>query len=285
VAQKLKLREGLHIVGANNRQYGTIERIDGDYAYVGGKRIPVAAFDRIENDRPYVGEAGYRYFDGAGVADAASDAADVEGKIRVPVIEERLNVEKRQVELGSVDIRKDVVTEQVNVPVELMHEEVHVNRVDVTDRPVATGDLADAFQDATIRVPVRGEEAIVTKAAFVTGEVVIDRYRTTETQTITDTIRKQHVEVEENYTRDRETFREHFTKNRGKSGKPPFEEAEPTYRTGYLAGLDETHANRRFEDVEPDLRRDWEASGSRGGASWEHLREEIRQGWDRARTR
>lgn len=51
MAQKLKLREGLHIVGANNRQYGTIDRIDGDYAYVGGKRIPVAAFDRIENDR------------------------------------------------------------------------------------------------------------------------------------------------------------------------------------------------------------------------------------------
>jgi len=283
MAQKLKLREGLHIVGANSRQYGTVERIDGDYAYVGGKRIPIAAFDRIENDRLYVGEAGYRYFDGDGAT--ASDAADAEGKIRVPVIEERLGVEKREVELGSVDIRKDVVTEQVNVPVELMHEEVHVNRVDVSDRPVATGDLTDAFKEGTIRVPVRGEEAFVTKAAFVTGEVVIDRYRTTETQTITDTIRKQRVEVEENYTQSREAFREHFTKNRGKSGKPPFEEAEPTYRTGYLAGLDETHANRRFEDVEPDLRRDWEASGSRGGGSWEHLREEIRQGWDRARAR
>ena len=69
------------------------------------------------------------------------------------MLEERLDVEKRQGEMGSVDIRKDVETEQVNVPVELRHEEVTVDRVDVKDRPVAAGDMADAFEEGTIRVP------------------------------------------------------------------------------------------------------------------------------------
>ena len=77
--------------------------------------------------------------------------------------------------MGSVDIRKEVETEQVNVPVELRHEEVTVDRVDVKDRPVAAGDMADAFEEGTIRVPVRGEEAVVEKEAVVTGEVVVDR--------------------------------------------------------------------------------------------------------------
>jgi len=275
---KGKLRQGLRIFGDGDRDYGTVDRYDDQYVYVGERRIPYDAFERMDKDRLYVGQTGSSYF--------ATDArATDEAAIRVPVVEERLAVGKQAVELGEVQVHKTVETEQVNVPVELMHEEVHVNRVDVADRPVAAGDVADAFKEETIRVPVRGEEAVVSKQAVITGEVVIDRYRRVEQQTVTDTVRREHVEVDENYQRARDTFRQHYTQGRGKGGQPPFEEAESTYRTGYLAANDERYRNREFDEVEPELRSDWEASGSRGGAGWEHLREEIREGWTGARGR
>jgi uncharacterized protein (TIGR02271 family) len=274
---KGKLRKGLKIFGTDNREYGTIDRYDDQFAYIGNRRIPVSAFERMDKDRLYIGDQGRQYFE------MDSRTAD-EGQIRVPVSEERLDVEKRQREMGSVDIRKEVETEQVNVPVELRHEEVTVNRVDVNDRPVAAGDLGNAFEEGTIRVPVRGEEAVVSKEAVVTGEVVVGREVKTERQTISDTVRKERVDVDENYQRDRSAFEEHFDKRRTAMGTNAdtrtFADAEPHYRQGYEAAHDERYAGRDFADVEPELRR-----SHTGGESWEHLREEIREGFDRGRRR
>jgi uncharacterized protein (TIGR02271 family) len=272
---KGKIRKGLKIFGTDNREYGTIDRYDDQYAYVGKRQIPMSAFERMDNDRLYIGDHGRQYFE-------TNDRATTEGEIRVPVREERLNVEKRQGEMGSVDIRKDVETEQVNIPVELRHEEVTVNRVDVRDRPVAAGEMAGAFEEGTIRVPVRGEEAVVSKEAVVTGEVVVDRDVKTERQTISDTVRKERVDVDENYQRDRSRFEEHFGKRTSGLGTNAdtrtFADAEPHYRRGYQAAHDERYAGRDFADVEPDLRR-----AHAGNDSWEHLREEIREGFDRGR--
>jgi uncharacterized protein (TIGR02271 family) len=277
-----KLRKGLKIFGTDNREYGTIDRYDEQYAYVGKRQIPVSAFERMDNNRLYVGDQGRQYFEAADRMDA--DSLGDDGDIRVQVREERLNVGKRQSEMGAAEIRKTVETEQVNIPVELQHEEVTVNRVDVRDRPVAAGELAGTFEEGTIRVPVRGEEAVVQKEAFVTGEVVIDRDVKTERQTVSDTVRKEHVDVDENYQRDRSGFEEHFGKRKSGLGANAdtrtFADAEPHYRRGYEAAHDERYAGRDFTDVEPDLRR-----ANTGNESWEHLREEIREGFDRGRGR
>jgi uncharacterized protein (TIGR02271 family) len=272
---KGKLRKGLHIFGPDNRDYGTIDRYDDQFAYVGERRIPVSAFERMENDRLYLGAQGQQYF---GRADQLGDT----GEIRVPVVEERLDVEKRQGQIGDVDIRKTVDTEQVSVPVELRHEEVTVDRVDVPDRPVAAGDVPNAFEEGTIRVPVRGEEAFATKEAVVTGEVVVNRDVETERQTISDTVRRERVDIDENWKRDRSAFEEHFGTRRSGMGTAAdtrtFADAEPNYRRGYEAAYDERYAGRDFADVEPELRR-----SHSGNESWEHLREEIREGFDRGR--
>jgi len=272
---KGKLRKGLRIFGTDNREYGKVDRYDDQYAYVGERKIPVSAFERMDNDRLYVGTQGRKYFE-------TNDSMAAEGQVRVPVVEERLNVEKRQGEMGSVDVRKRVETEQVNIPVELRHEEVTVNERDVRDRPVAAADLDNAFQEGTIRVPVRGEEAVVQKEAFVTGEVVIDREMKSERQTVSDTVRKEHVDVDENYRRDRSSFEEHFNKRRASLGTAAdtrtFADAEPHYRKGYEAAHDERYAGRDFSAIEPELRR-----SHTGSESWEHLREEINEGFNRAR--
>jgi uncharacterized protein (TIGR02271 family) len=273
---KGKLRRGLHIFGPDDRDYGTIDRYDDDYAYVGERRIPVSAFERFDNDRLYLGAQGQQYF-----ADSA-EGWDAPTEIRVPIREERLDVEKRQGQMGSVDIHKTVETERVDVPVELRHEEVTVDEVDVPERPIAAGEMTDAFEEGTIRVPVRGEEAVAQKEAVVTGEVVVNREVETERQTISDTVRRERVDVDENYARDRAGFQEHFDQRRTGLGTTAdtrtFADAEPHYRRGYDAAYDERYAGRAFDDVEPDLRR-----AHTGGDSWEHLREEVREGFDRGR--
>jgi len=280
-----KLRKGTQVFGPDNKPVGTIDRWDNDNVYISGQAYPRSHFDRFDNDQLYFSKQGWNSYQSAGTT-ARGTGMQTEGEIRVPVMEERLGVAKQEVELGAVEIRKEVTAEQVNVPVDVMREEVHVERVDVADRPIAAGDMPDAFKEGTIRVPVRGEEVVAQKQAVVTGEVVIERERTTETQTISDTVRKERVEVDENYQRAQNDFRNHFEgRRRGMTGTAAdtrtFDDAEPNYRTGFYAAHDDRYAGRNFEDVEPDLRRTHTSSGA--GDDWEHLRHEIREGWERAR--
>jgi len=125
----------------------------------------------------------------------ATDTTDTVDTMTVPVAEERLRVGKREVDLGAVEIRKTVTEEEQTVPVKLHRDEVTVQEVEVADRPLRVGE--DAFNEGTIRVQLRGEEAVVAKEAIVTGEVVIDKEQIAEERTISDTVRKEHVDVAE----------------------------------------------------------------------------------------
>ncbi|MGH2370658.1 MAG: DUF2382 domain-containing protein [Chloroflexota bacterium] len=196
--KRKNLREGMQVYGADNQMMGTVERLVGRGVLVKGQHITDYDIARVEGNRVYLKGNAAQYSQLGMGQGARSEVVAPEDEIRVPVREERLDIQKRPAEPGEVDIRKEVVSEQQMVPVELTREEVHVDRREVQDRPATDADLADAFQERTIRVPVRGEEAVVTKQAYVTGEVVIHKERTTETQQITDTIRKERVDVDEN---------------------------------------------------------------------------------------
>jgi uncharacterized protein (TIGR02271 family) len=215
-----RLRGGMQVVGAAGQPLGAIERFDDAELVVQGQRYPLAAIDRIEGDRVYLAaRAGQTRAGAAGAvtgagattgaarpaaagttapaaAEASARVVDRAGEVRVPVVEERLEVETRPVELGAVEVRTTVETEQQTVPVELAREEVRVRREEVPARP-ATDAADDAFEEGTVRVPVRGEEAVARKATVVTGEVVIDKARATETQQVAETVRRERVEVDE----------------------------------------------------------------------------------------
>lgn len=90
---------------------------------------------------------------------------------RPPAAAERPHAGTRPTELGEVRAHKRVVEEEQTVPVELQREEVHVREERGGERPVRPGE--DVFREGTIRVPVRGEEAVVRKEAVVAGEVAI----------------------------------------------------------------------------------------------------------------
>jgi uncharacterized protein (TIGR02271 family) len=137
---------------------------------------------------------------GAGL-DAAStntSAERVSGADEViPVAEEQLHVGKRDVSHGRVRVRSFVVERPVSEQVNLREERVAVER-----RPVSgttqTGTISgDPFQERTIEVEERGEEAVVSKEARVVEEVVVRKEAEQRTETISDTVRKTEVDVED----------------------------------------------------------------------------------------
>lgn len=297
------IQEGTPVYGSNDQLIGNVEASSGQDISVNGQRIPRSSIAKVAQDRIILADTGSRYMNAAttdqdkvtGVGHRATSGAHDESnpnlhqqgnEIHVPVSEERLDVQKRQSDLGEVEVRKTVETEQQSIPVDLRHDEVHVEQRDITDRPLRADEANDAFKEGTVRVPVRGEEAVVTKEAYVTGEVVIDKDEVVERQQITDTVRRERVDIDENYQKARSGFQQHFNERSSKAGKGrTWDEAESNYRLGYETAHDESYADRQFEDVEGDLRRRHETSTTGKDSGWEQLREEVREGWNRARGR
>ena len=113
----------------------------------------------------------------------------------IPVVEEELRVGKRAVGSGSARIRSYVIERPVQEQVNLREEHVHVER-----RPVsgAAGTVpADAFRERSIEVTATSEEAVVAKEARVVEEVVLRKDVGERTETVSDTVRRTEVEVEE----------------------------------------------------------------------------------------
>jgi uncharacterized protein (TIGR02271 family) len=67
------------------------------------------------------------------------------------------------------------------------------------NRPLAAND--QAFQDRTIEVEQKGQEAVVSKQARVTEEVVVNKDVQQRNQKVSDTVRRTEVEIEDERTK------------------------------------------------------------------------------------
>jgi len=113
----------------------------------------------------------------------------------IPVAEEELRIGKRDVSHGRVRVRSYVVETPVNESVNLREENVRIERRP-TDRAATAADEV-LFQDRTIEMEERAEEAVVAKEARVREELVINKEVGERTQTVSDTVRRTEVEVED----------------------------------------------------------------------------------------
>ncbi len=153
------------------------------------------------------GPGGDADLEGRGLADADMNANRVDrtaaatdtDHVSVPVHEEDLVAGTREVDRGSVQVNKDVVTDEASIDVPVTEEHVEVTRRNV-DRDVAPGE--DAFQEGTIEVPVSGEEVDVAKRTRVVGEVDIDKTAEQHTEHVTDTVRREEVTVDDDVVED-----------------------------------------------------------------------------------
>ncbi len=124
---------------------------------------------------------------------ARATTATGKDDIEVALTEEQVHVGKRTVDAGQVRLRKIVRTEVVNQPVEIRHEDVVIERVSA-DQVHAGTDTSD-FTEQTIDVPLTREEVVVSKDAHVTGAVRLHKTEGVEQQQVSETVRKEDVEV------------------------------------------------------------------------------------------
>lgn len=114
--------------------------------------------------------------------------------VRVSLAEEELTATKREVDLGAVEVTKNVVAEEQTLEVPVTEERVNVERR-VVDRAVGADD--NVFEEGTIEVPISGEEVELHKDARVTEEVRIDKDQVQSTERVSDTVRREEVEIDD----------------------------------------------------------------------------------------
>jgi uncharacterized protein (TIGR02271 family) len=200
----------------------------------------------------------------------------------IPVIQEELQVGKREVQRGGVRVFSRVIETPVNESVSLREEHVNVERRPV-DQPISAGDTA-AFKEQSIELRETGEEAVVQKTARVVEEVVVGKETTQRQENISDTVRHTDVQVEQlgsSSVGDDAYYRNHFSSTYGDSGSS-YDDYAPAYSYGTRMRNDTRYQGRQWDDVESDLRTDWETrNGSATGSTWEKMKAAVRHGWDK----
>jgi uncharacterized protein (TIGR02271 family) len=170
-----------------------VEGYDGDKVYF---RITQDDADRLftkENDTPPSDEE-YRttYRDENPLKDALP--SDIE--TRIPVMGERLDVSKTETE-GEAKIVKEPVTETKTVEVPVTHEELVIEKHDVTgdSRQQQTSSDGPVTSEEEIKIPLKKEHVKVTKEPHIKEEVSVKKKPVTETRQVTDEVRSEKVKV------------------------------------------------------------------------------------------
>jgi len=212
-----------------------------------------------------------------------------EGTVKMPVVEEEIQVSTRQVPRGGVRLYTRVSEQPVEQEVHLRDEQVHVERRPV-DRPASEADLA-AFKEGTVEVTETDEELVVRKQARVVEEVVVSKEVAEHTETVRDTVRRTEVEVEpigteqasggSDFAAYESDFRTHYSAALASRGSS-YEHWAPAYRYGYDLASDPRSRGRDWATVEPEARRQWEA---RHRGTWEEVKDAVRYAWDKIRGR
>lgn len=110
------------------------------------------------------------------------------------VIQEDLEVGKRQVSRGGVRVRRHVSERPVEEQVRLREARAVVERQAV-DRPAGAADL-EALEDADLEIRETSEEPVVSKTARVVEEVKVGKQASERTETVRDKVRRSDVDVE-----------------------------------------------------------------------------------------
>lgn len=133
---------------------------------------------------------------GSNTGYAATDAAaqySSSQELRIPLVEEQLQVEKRPVELGRVQIQKTVEEVPENITVPITRDDVEVRRVPI-NQMLSTP--AEPHQDGDwYVVPVMKEVLVVEKRLMLVEEIRVRRNQVTEQQQITDTVRRERLNI------------------------------------------------------------------------------------------
>jgi uncharacterized protein (TIGR02271 family) len=116
------------------------------------------------------------------------------GDTTIPIIKEELQVGKREVETGGVNVRTRIVERPVEEHINLREEHVYVERTPV-NRPVTDADINN-FKEGEIELTEHAEVPVVDKQARVVEEVSLGKEEEEREETIRDTVRNTEVEID-----------------------------------------------------------------------------------------
>lgn len=236
---------------------------------------PVLTAEEIRRDR----EGYSRSTVSATATPQTSSAGEQAASSTLPVIEEQLQVGKRVIQRGGVRIYSHITETPVEESVQLKEEHVTIERTPV-NQPATAADI-EAFKEGTVEVRESAEEAVVGKTARVVEEVRVGKEVTEHTEQIKDTVRRTDVEVEALASQggnvSDEEFRQHWQSNYAGSGQ--YEDYAQAYRYGASLAGNKQYQGYRWDEVEPRIRTDWEATHA--GSPWDRTRQAIRYGWEK----
>lgn len=285
-AERDEITPGMAAFSLEGREIGAVETVDGDDLRIAGHAVQ--ASDVIGTDRRgvHLRLPASDFATGATNTPpdlSATGTAERSGRIVIPLAEERLTVSTREISLGEVIIRKRIIEEERMVPVLVRREVVEVLRLAPGEE--VPDDWKNDPTTEVARMPLSGTEPAITTEAFVTREVVIEREARAEEQHVTDTVRREQIETDADYTQARPHFERHLAEGAEATGADAgeFTAVEQHYRAGYTAGRDPRYTEQDFATAEPQLRREYETAAQPGDDPWERLRERIRTGYEAAR--
>lgn len=112
----------------------------------------------------------------------------------IPLVEERLSIEKRQVESGRLRVRISVEEREERVPVTLAHDEVEVERVP-KNLPLTELPSVRLEGNMTI-IPVVEEVMVVEKRLVLVEEIHVRRKTGSSTEEIPVKLRAEQASIE-----------------------------------------------------------------------------------------
>ncbi|MDB5120650.1 MAG: hypothetical protein JWN56_1868 [Sphingobacteriales bacterium] len=133
---------------------------------------------------------------GSNLSDRTTDTDNTDDTTArsIPIIEENLEVGKREVESGGARIRSRIVEKPVEENVRLRTERVNVERNPV-NRQATDADF-NTFKEGTIEMTEHKEVPVVEKEAWVKEEISLNKDVEEREETIRDTVRSTEVDVE-----------------------------------------------------------------------------------------
>src|SRR4051794_33387067 len=147
MADETAITVGMPVFGADERPLGVVEAVTNDVLTVGTLQIPREAVGQVSAGAVHLRVAGTALAArpdnsiAATGTEGVTDMAQTGDHLVVPVVEERLAVGTREVNLGEVEIRKRVVEETIMQPVTMRREVVEVVQRDAAGREIGAQEI------------------------------------------------------------------------------------------------------------------------------------------------
>lgn len=148
------------------------------------KTVPAGVDPRTLLQQPYTP---------LGYPAANTDLGHDDSRVVVPVTEERLEVGKRPVELGALELHKTVEYFQDSRRIPLTFDQLDVERVPV-NRPLETP-LEPRYEGDVLIIPVMEEVLVIEKRLMLKEEVRISKRQVVNEQEVNETLRREHLDV------------------------------------------------------------------------------------------